>query len=342
MATWQDIRALRAAPPGRAGQGGARQKTFSAALQQAQELAAAADHSGYASKPILLFYALSQASRALCAVRLDENWVRSGHGLSVPDRGDELLDVRIKAAPASHDLYHGVAQAVEETPVRGEASLGELWAALPDLKDIPLPEEHWPRPLIARTAVALEEAPDLSSQATSERLLLLIDGLGDLSSAEDLQAKLQSFPTLSNGSPASYPTGVATGIMMNEEERNGVVYRRVILPIEMFPVVQLDVSGSRIQDHVDVFRSAAPGGVEDQKDLRWINPGVGSPSQVLGPLSSWWTVLFILSSVARYQPALWGKALDVDRSPIAIGLERVLDRAQEVLPHYVLASLRPE
>src|SRR6185503_21136265 len=103
--TWQDVRATRASPPGRAGSGGQRQKTYAAALEQAHELALAAESADYPTKPIMLFYALSQASRAICAAKLGQDWARVGHGLSVPERGGALLDVVVKAG--SGDLYGG-------------------------------------------------------------------------------------------------------------------------------------------------------------------------------------------------------------------------------------------
>jgi len=64
--TWADVRSLRADPPGRARKGD-RRKTFSAALEQAERLWAASLQVGAAASPMLKFYALSQAGRAISA-----------------------------------------------------------------------------------------------------------------------------------------------------------------------------------------------------------------------------------------------------------------------------------
>jgi hypothetical protein len=59
---------LRAAPP-LAAQDPEPRAVFSAALQQSEELFAAAEVAGPAAKPLPLFYALSQAGRAIAAAQ---------------------------------------------------------------------------------------------------------------------------------------------------------------------------------------------------------------------------------------------------------------------------------
>src|SRR6266511_1906721 len=68
---WQHLRALRHAPPGGA-HSGDRRKTFGSALEQAEQLLEAAATVGYAARPILLFYGLSQAGRAVAVGGLAE------------------------------------------------------------------------------------------------------------------------------------------------------------------------------------------------------------------------------------------------------------------------------
>src|SRR6266516_5009172 len=89
---WQAIRALRAAPTGAAAVDAGRRRTFVASLRQAEELAAAARVVGYAARPLPLFYALSQAGRAIAAAHLSGAWELRGHGLTVrPDMARPLL-----------------------------------------------------------------------------------------------------------------------------------------------------------------------------------------------------------------------------------------------------------
>jgi hypothetical protein len=57
------------------------------------------------------------------------------------------------------------------------------------------------------------------------------------------------------------------------------------------------------------------------------------------PLQAWWLVLFSLSTFARYQPAQWREALDVDQSQVAVRLEHALDVALTALPKLILQAL---
>jgi hypothetical protein len=62
----RNLRALRHAPPGFAGHG-ARRTLFQSSLEQCEQFLAAARDTGYATRPVQLFYALSQAGRAIVA-----------------------------------------------------------------------------------------------------------------------------------------------------------------------------------------------------------------------------------------------------------------------------------
>lgn len=64
---WRQVRSKRASPPGFAEADEARREVFQAAVAQSEELWDAAATSGPASRPLPLFYCLSQAGRAVCA-----------------------------------------------------------------------------------------------------------------------------------------------------------------------------------------------------------------------------------------------------------------------------------
>jgi hypothetical protein len=70
-ASWSDLRGTRWAPPGSAGADPSRRAVYVAALQQAEQLFHAAREAGFASSPLLLFYGLSQAGRAIAAALLE-------------------------------------------------------------------------------------------------------------------------------------------------------------------------------------------------------------------------------------------------------------------------------
>lgn len=95
---WRNIRALRHEPPGLSNRG-ARRKVFGSALEQAEQLFNAAEGIGYAARPILLFYGLSQGGRAIAAAcrASTSDWRLSGHGIAVKNLGQQvsLEDVKV-------------------------------------------------------------------------------------------------------------------------------------------------------------------------------------------------------------------------------------------------------
>ena len=50
------------------------------------------------------------------------------------------------------------------------------------------------------------------------------------------------------------------------------------------------------------------------------------------PVLLWWVLLHGLSLLARYEPAAWRLALDLDISPIADPLIGLLDKALQIVP----------
>lgn len=63
-----------------------RRRVFAAALEQAEQFLKAAEVVGFATRPVQLFYAVSQAGRAIAAARAREPWRIVGHGASVKTR----------------------------------------------------------------------------------------------------------------------------------------------------------------------------------------------------------------------------------------------------------------
>jgi hypothetical protein len=86
---------------------------FRAALEQCEQFLAAAEGAGYATRPVHLFYALSQGSRALVAAspRIgNQQWQVTGHGLSMVSAATSVSDVTVKAA--RDGLFQAVAVSV--------------------------------------------------------------------------------------------------------------------------------------------------------------------------------------------------------------------------------------
>lgn len=83
---WERLRASRWAPPGRASSG-SRRKTYTAALEQTEQMFRAAAVVGPATRPLQVFYGLSQAGRAIAAAAWSlkgEDWRLVAHGQDQP------------------------------------------------------------------------------------------------------------------------------------------------------------------------------------------------------------------------------------------------------------------
>lgn len=124
------IRALRSDPPGIAGDG-KRGKTFGAGLEQFEQLLRAGREAPPASAPILLFYALSQAGRAILAAHAPQPWEVHGHGLSIGIEGEEIGKTRI--APSGEGLFQAVAAVTGSDLLTEPTTLAETWAQIPHL-----------------------------------------------------------------------------------------------------------------------------------------------------------------------------------------------------------------
>jgi hypothetical protein len=74
-------------------------------------------------------------------------------------------------------------------------------------------------------------------------------------------------------------------------------------------------------------------------DHWYLRPVVGAGTAATERLIRWWWLLYGLSSLARYQPAEWTQALDVDASALAVDLERGLRVAQSTLPELISKAL---
>jgi hypothetical protein len=132
--TTASLRATRADPPGMTTTARDRRDVYSAAVQQAEDLFKAAAASGAVARPLPLYYAVSQAGRAIAAAWAEDDWRVRGHGLKEDTshsswRRDGILGFRV--APAGRGVFGAVAEAIGSSGLRGSVELGALWAALP-------------------------------------------------------------------------------------------------------------------------------------------------------------------------------------------------------------------
>jgi hypothetical protein len=354
MSAWQNIRQLRSQPPPRVTND--RLGVFASALEQAEHLMHAAANISYAARPLPLFYALSQAGRAIAAARLaGDAWRLAGHGLSMSKDGTELLkrivvpNVERTGKPlARPNSFAGVSEATGSGRLSGGVALGAVWAAMPDLTrptpQMPTLDDDWRRPL---------RAYPLLPQSKAAKLVLLLDGLPDGLNATQINAELAHYTI-------PFPTGVLTpgtaGQMLNA--RNFSAFDPTIVnPSGAFQRPEkpdgplYSFHGGKRLPAIIVPSVTLVAGQQDSRIDQVAPRYSGKPDALICPrlgerpvtrLMLWWLLLFILSNAARYDPELWTNALAVNTSQEAVPLEAALDIALDLVPELVLQALTAE
>jgi len=129
------LRSLRASRPPLASSG-ARAKTYSAGLEQAEQLWMASQTVGTVASPLLLFYGLTQAGRALCAAGIpDSDWRGAEqHGLKFkltsPREGAVLDLTKVMVEPHGSGLIQQAAKVLGSPVLMEGASLTDLVSCL--------------------------------------------------------------------------------------------------------------------------------------------------------------------------------------------------------------------
>lgn len=277
----------------------------------------------YAARPLPLFYAISQAGRAISAALGENPWQLTGHGLKHHVK-QPLFRSIVTPQPGMADSFSRVCYATESAPLTGPVELGSAWASLPELFSVDLPEEAWRRPL----RVTLDEIPpallvlrrniiDATIQGLPNRVFEDLDGDQARGALRDELAK---YPRSEGW---QFPPGPGGPRLMRNDEYgwDADVQWPVASPGERDLVIEL---------HAPAYRS---------REDRWLRPVLNEHADSLSPLMAWWALLYGLSMLARYHPAPWVQALDVDNSRWAVPLEYALDEALEAVPRLVLKVL---
>lgn len=310
------IRATRAHPPAR-GVEESRRARYGAALAQFDELMTAAAANTAAARPLPLFYALSQAGRAIAAARAEYPWRLRMHGLTAPNLDGLLLSVAIKRTAVeketSVDSFTGVARATGSPAFEESADVGALWASLPETSGL------LTAPPAATPLVLVPQGVDAPVMAW-ERVGALIIGYDG--APEELPAYLERhFPT-SVGVQLFQPQGMPHVFEHHSDYGPGLS-------------VWWSADAADVAGHIRTLQRIAP--QTEDFSARWLRPGVSGVA--LSPLMTWWALLFGLSMVARYEPAGWVSALRYDESPLAAPLERLLEIGLDRIPELVLEAL---
>ncbi|WP_374238161.1 YaaC family protein [Actinoplanes sp. DH11] len=316
---WLNLRSLRYQPPAYATSGG-RRSMFRASLEQCEQFLAAAESSGYATRPVHLFYALSQGSRALVAAspRIgNQQWQVTGHGLSMVSAAPSIGDVAVK--PTGNGLFQALAVSLGAESLAEDAAVtvGELWTAVPLPAGTPplsaaaihsvlaFMPPSWPRDEPFCEARAAWILPDVEKSYGSD--------------AAGLKAHFDRYPALRN---TRWETG---GDGKARWDRSDLV--------SSLRFYWDDRNGLQTMSGLGVVQYSG-------RDDYLITPSMPGMTSGLHPVLAWWAVLLALSSMARYEPTSWSRMIDVDACAEAVAVERLLDAALSEIPGMLLHALR--
>lgn len=332
---WEKLRGTRWSPPPAASGDLARRRTYVFALEQAEQMFRAASTVGVATRPLQVFYGLSQAGRAIAAAAsalTGDEWELAGHGIrcdAATLRGP-LPDIRLEAGRAG-----GKASFVRLSELLASSSwngpdpvrLCDVWDCLPDNRLYPLCDRGESRttPLYVDYQSLYGKPHPLISVPVAYFPAWVVNSPDGRQALSDYMSRFpdvrpwDSYHKLSGEADAApaFTTHVDGWgeLVMNWEHPGG----RTGTPGE----------------HLDYLRSMT----RAYRGELWLFPSAGGMSRSMHPLMAWWAVLFTLSMLARYQPAEWAGHVDVDASPHAVPIERLLARAISVIPELVAEAI---
>jgi len=322
--SWRDIRTLRGSLPenlrATVGLDVGRGREFHACLNQSQQLFEAAATMAYSSRPLALFYGLSQAGRAISAASLNLGtgqpnvlWNAVGHGLSMkdfPSSASQFLAAKVEVKPGKRDLFSRVSIAINSPVVATNVELGSLLAQIYDLAIL--------FPDLLREFIPVIPAPRVSNSwpAYSGRddVDLSIVGIDAQLDDVDLLSQLQRYPTLRT-------------VRLAEGARPSPTSVRVHLGKQRL-VPSYGAPTNMILPGASIYRRQ-----------EFVFPDYAQSGKSLQPLAVWWITLYACSMFARYAAASWTGQLDITSSYVASAIEHLLDVALDAVPEAILESL---
>ncbi|MBF9071728.1 YaaC family protein [Streptacidiphilus fuscans] len=344
---WEELRTSRSVRPGRAGDTPPRWQVFSSALEQAEQFFKAAAAVGPETQPVLAFYGLSQAGRAIAAAAnaldgVDKKgghlWQLKGHGIHTRDEAGLLPEVAaVTDSPGTSGSFVRLSELLG-SPVWGKerVTLPELWDCLPDNCPSPLgavpearrmplvlkgPSFDRPRSQVrggrTKTTVISGHVADIPPHvvAAADGLQALKDYMTAFPHVRGYTFETRTRADLTQGPPAFFVRDDGGAVLWME-----------------FPVPEdVDSAEGRLRQVLSIARR--------YRGSSYLFPTVGGSDLGIHPLMAWWAILHTLSTIARYQPAEWAGHTDVDHSRYAVPIERLLSDAVRVVPELIAETL---
>lgn len=331
--SWQLLRSLRHSPPGRAGRG-ARKETFDAALEQSEQLFAAAAGAGPETRPLLVFYGLSQAGRAIAAASTAANggdWALVGHGIrasGLEEAGTSGLAAATVADHGGDGSFTRLARLLGAESLRSATPLGVLWPLLPELHRFPLPGAAAALPLAVDPVSAWPDPPNAGTVRVRVRPLPVSVGAPPAGDETDWEAGrrdwhaerravrefLDRYPGLQG---AGFVTAIGNPVGLTADGPGAFA-------------AEFDLPGEG--------KSLAARTVVSRSD-RWAYPSLHATGRAQHPLLVWWALTYALSMLARYYPRVWARQVSISTSADAAAIEHLLSQSLVSLPELIHSTL---
>jgi hypothetical protein len=332
-AVWEHLRASRSNPPTAATSANERRATYVFALEQAEQMFRAATTVGPATRPLLIFYGLSQAGRAITAAASSlssgDTWKLSGHGISSLGLDGKLPDIEVHTGKPGQPASFVRLSELLDSAIWGKAPvrLNALWDLLPENEQIPILDTGRSRrtPLWIDPRDLYDEPHPLASVPVNRFPPWVIDAENGRGALSDY---LEAFPGVEgyhdfvrvSGEPHANPN------FNRHHDGWGDLTMHWRVPSE-------DPGELATRLAFLEARTRSYGG------SLYFFPAIAPADRGLHPLMAWWAVLHTLSMLARYQPAEWASHINVDTSQHAVAIERLLKEAIHILPRLVSEAI---
>lgn len=324
---WQRLRSLRAKPPGLASEGD-RRHTFTAALEQAEQLLRSAESLGPETRPLAIFYGLSQGTRAVAAATIPDSraWHLRGHGITHAGSLNRPIDrIRVVNDSSDRGSFHAIAEMLQSPSLPTAVEFGDILAALP----MQFSQTSWtnrPRSILVEHLSQTNGAYLLSSPHIYARTR----GWVPIELPASLEGTRESIVEYVN---RNYPT--LAGIKPIPD--GNVRLQRTNEDLAM-------VVGFESDQHLG-SEAARCRYLEDRttevSGQRFALPAFTGYPEPCHPTVVLWATLWVLSMLARYEPVRWSKSIDVDHNADGTALEEILDDALDWVPWCLLDALAP-
>lgn len=316
--SWRAIRNLRADPPAAVAEilaAAERADVFHMALEQSEQLFRSAAAVERETRPILLFYGLGQAGRAIAAASKalgGNTWRASGHGLKSHLNGADaanIWDLRTSVTTQRSDLFSRTTLALGSATDIADAKLGEAAANILEFNNEFNEFKQYPRAILLGTVSPIEISFS-AQRMRSVRFPLTVD---DAVVDDEL---LTSAPALSH----FHLWREEGGAPRRDEDGNFLI--------------SVPSSEFEIRDGIGHLRTR-----QRYRGTDIAVRAIGGASTSVHPLIVWWLVLYPLSMLARYEPRKWQQVLDVRTSASWSQIEFLIDRALDGIPQLLAEAL---